>query len=414
VRICLLSYRGWVYCGGQGVYVYYLSRALQRLGHEVHVIVGPPYPNVELGIGVHQIETSSRYVGDADPSYTSSGSSFSSLLSPISLYERVAARLGVFPEPFTFSLRAYRRLRHLQSQCKFDIIHDNQCLGYGLLLMKRLGIPVIATVHHPLPIDKQAFVEQAANFRERFMWRRLYSFTGMQDRVVRRLDRIIAVSAASAEQTRQTYGIDEDRLRIVYNGVDTDSFSRQDGVEKEPNSLIMVGRTEDRKKGILFLLKALQLLKDEVDVKLTIVDDKPPGVVYAPRLIREYGLDGRVVFTGRINVEELVRRYSAAEVAVVPSVYEGFGFPAAEAMACEVPVIATRGGALPEVVGEDGETGVLVPPQDPHALAGAIKRLLADGELRRRLGKSGRERIVRHFTWEEAARKTLEVYEEVR
>jgi glycosyltransferase involved in cell wall biosynthesis len=106
-------------------------------------------------------------------------------------------------------------------------------------------------------------------------------------------------------------------------------------------------------------------------------------------------------------------RYAEAEIAVVPSLYEGFGFPAAEAMACGLPTIATTAGALPEIIGENGRTGLLIPPRDPYAIANAIKRLLADPDLRKRMGRAARERIINHFTWDEAAKKLEAVYQKV-
>jgi len=223
---------------------------------------------------------------------------------------------------------------------------------------------------------------------------------------------VITDSESSAQEIRRIFKVHPDKMRTVYLGVDTDVFRRVDGHRREPNGLIMVGRTEDRKKGILYLLQALRLLKgDDLNLKLTIVDQVGSGSM-ALDLIRKYELDDMVTFTGRLTTDELVRRYSAAEVAITPSLYEGFGLPAAEAMACQVPVIATTAGALPEVV-KQGETGILVPPQDPHALAGAIKQLLADESMRRRMGGEGRKRVERQFSWAEAARQMLQVYEEV-
>jgi len=234
----------------------------------------------------------------------------------------------------------------------------------------------------------------------------------MQGIVARRLDGVITDSESSAQEIRRIFKVPPGKMRTVYLGVDTDVFRKLDGHNKESNSLIMVGRTEDRKKGIIYLLQALRLLKgDDLRPKVTIVDQVNSGSL-ALDLVSKYALQDMVSFTGRLTTEELVSHYSAAEVAITPSVYEGFGLPVAEAMACEVPVIATRAGALPEVVGE-GETGILVPPQDPHALASAIKRLLADESMRRRMGSEGRRRVQKHFSWPEAASKMLQVYEEV-
>ncbi len=408
MKICLLSYRGEPYCGGQGVYIYHLSKELASLGHEVHLLSGNPHPNVVDAVKMEKIESLDLYgvnFGRLPPNPLR-------ILTPLNFYEFMAVLLGAFPEPFTFSMRAYGKLRQLLPLEKFDVIHDNQCLGYGLLLMKRFKIPVIATIHHPPSIDRDIDVAQAKGWWMKFKMMRWYSFLTMQRLVSRRIDRILAVSHSSAGEIKRCFKVPQDKLRVVYNGVDGTLFKRDDSVLKEPNSLIMVGGVS-RMKGLLYLLKALQLLRDEIKVKLTVVGRAPVDSEHASSLVEEYGLEDRVTFRGRISAEELVRQYSAAEIAVAPSLYEGFGFPAAEAMSCQVPVIATRAGALPEVTGEDGEVGMLVPPADPDALATAIKRLLGDEPLRKRMGAAGRKRVERNFTWRQAAKKTVEVYQEL-
>lgn len=406
MKICLLSYRGQPYCGGQGIYIYYLSRELSRLGHEVQLLSGPPHPEVVEAVKVHKVESLNLY--DL-PGFSPKESS--QLRNPVNLYEFVAVRLGMFPEPLTFSIRAYGKLRELLSHTRFDVIHDNQCLGYGLLRMKRLKIPLVSTIHHPISIDRQIELDHARSWQDKFRIMKWYSFINMQRLVSRRMDRVITVSHSSEADISRLFKVPRKKLRVVYNGVDGSLFTRDNSVAKQPNSLIMVGET--RIKGIRFLLRALQLLNNEMKVKLTVVGRGTLNNEYASRLVKEYGLEDQVTFTGRISPAELVSHYSAAEVAVVPSLYEGFGFPAAEAMSCKAPLIATRAGALPEVVGEDGEAGILVPPRDPDALAAAIKRLLSDGQLRSRMGEAGRRRAERNFTWEQAAKRTLEVYQEL-
>jgi len=407
MRICLLSYRGNNYCGGQGIYIHYLSIELLNMGHEVHLMAGPPYPDVVDGIKVHKLESLGLY--EANGPFPENPSR---MLNPVNLYEFVAARLGTFPEPLTFSIRAYHKLRELSSQNRFDIVHDNQGLGYGLLLMKTRKVPVVATIHHPIPIDRQVDLAHASNPWRKFRLRIWYSFCAMQGRVSKRLYRVIAVSRSSEEEARRIFKIPQSKIRVVYNGIDAGFFKRDDSVPREPNSIIMVGNAEGKVKGVIYLLKALQQLKREREVKLTIAGCSPDSQ-YVTKLVKECQLEDAVTFTGKISMEELVRRYSAAEVAVVPSLYEGFGLPAAEAMSCKVPLVVTRAGALPEVVGEDGEAGITVPPAEPDALAAAIRQLLADGSLRRKMGEAGRSRVERCFTWAQAAKRTTEVYQEL-
>ncbi|HEU65815.1 MAG TPA: glycosyltransferase family 1 protein [Chloroflexi bacterium] len=414
MRICLLTYRGNPYSGGQGIYIYYLAREFQRMGHEVEVIASPPLPEVSEGVLLHCLKSLSIYHPES-----SLRTNLPKVRNPVDLYELCATRQGMFVEPLTFSIRAYAKIRELCKQRRFDIIHDNQSLGYGLLLMKRLNIPVIATIHHPLPIDRQADLEQAKGLRERWRIRKFYSFMRMQAFVSRRLERIITVSQSAAQKTELFFKVPADKLRVAYNGIDAQMYSRNEEVSRHRNGLIMVGNTDDRKKGVLYLLKALQLLRED-GIKLTIVDDAErhssyaddvgPLPSYGLKLVKSLNLDGMVKFTGRLTREELAQHYSAARIAVVPSLYEGFGLPAAEAMACGTPIIATTGGALPEVV---GDAGILVPPERADALAVAIKQLLNDKQAQERFSEAGRKRVQEKFNWEQAARKTLEVYQEV-
>ena len=384
------------------------------MGHEVEVIASAPLPEVSEGIILHQLRSSSIY----HPG-TSFRKNLPKVRNLVDLHELCGSRLGVFAEPWAFSFRAYHKLKGLCRQRHFDIIHDNQGLGYGLLLMKRLKIPVIATIHHPLPIDRQADLEQANGFRQRWRIKKFYSFISMQAFVARRLDRIITVSQSSAKDARLFFKVPAAKLRVVYNGIDTQIYSVNEEASQNREGLIMVGNTDDRKKGVLYLLQALQLLRED-GIKLTIVDDAArhssyvedvgPLPSYGSKLVRKLNLDGMVHFTGRLAREELAKRYSAAAIAVVPSLYEGFGLPAAEAMACGTPVIATTGGALPEVV---GNAGILVPPGNANALAGAIRQLLNDRQAQQQMSEAGKKRVREQFNWEQAARKTLEVYQEV-
>lgn len=407
MRICLLSYRGNPYSGGQGIYIFYLSRALRDLGHEVHVLAGPPYPDIVEGVHLHKLESLNLYESEL-----SSWEDILRIRTPLKLYEYLAVCFGTFPEPFTFSIRAYNRLRGLMPHYKFDIVHDNQCLAYGLLLMKRLKIPVVATIHHPIPIDREIEFSLAKNLWDKFRLMRFFSFVGMQYRVSPRLDRVITVSHSSAEDIRRIFKVPDSALRVIHNGIDTDLFNCDGNVPKEPHSLIMVSSGGGHTKGVPYLLRALEVLRREVDVKLTIVGNNNPECEQV-RLVKENGLEDIVTFTGGIEREELARHYARAEIAVAPSLYEGFGLPTAEAMACQLPVVAARAGALPEIMGKDGETGILVPPADSDTLAAAIKRLLDDGALRRRMGEAGRKRVQENFNWEQAAKKAVEVYEEL-
>ncbi len=405
MKICLLSYRGHPFGGGQGIYIHNLSKALVGLGHEVDLLSGNPHPVVVDAVKMHRLESLDAYswTGHLPPEPKR-------LIYPLNLYELASVLLGGFPEPFTFSIRAYRKLWSLQRQRHFDVIHDNQCLGYGMLLMKQFKVPIVCTIHHPVTVDRDVDIRNARGWMK-FKLFRWYSFLTMQKRVARRLDRIVAVAESSANDTSRAFGIPRERFRVVYNGIDTGLFHTNGSGPKRPNSLIVVGGYSPI-KGLTHLLKAMTLVRGEMDLKLTVIGG-PPGGKYSGSLVREHGLEDSVTFTGRISHDELVKQYGASQVAVVPSLYEGFGFPAGEAMACGLPVISSTAGALPEVVGPDGEAGLLVPPGDPVALAAALKRLMQDEELRRRMGVAARRRVETHFNWEQAAKKTVAVYEEL-
>lgn len=405
MKIGLLSYRGNPYCGGQGIYLTYLANELVKLGHEVHVIVGPPWPLFLKGATVHPVENFNFFGKKRD--FLPPDNPFK-VFSPLHFYEFSASRFGVFPEIKAFSFRAFGKLRELAKTHRFDILHDNQCLGYGMLLWKMLGVPVVSTLHHPLSIDRATWFEQPSNLKQKVK-RVLYYPLIMQRIVSNRLDRIITVSHDSAREITRAFGVPAEKIRVVYNGLDSLEFAPIPGLPKKPKSLIFVGNSEDRKKGLLYLLQALTYLPD--DVSLTVVDGGAPQRSFAPLLTEKYRIGHRVQFASKVGPGDLVRLYCSAEIAVVPSLYEGFGFPAAEAMACQLPVVSTTAGALPEVVGNDG-AGLLVPPRNAPALAAAVTRLLQNPELGRQMGEAARRRVLNLFTWENAARQMVEVYRE--
>jgi glycosyltransferase involved in cell wall biosynthesis len=304
------------------------------------------------------------------------------------------------------------KLRELSKEHRFDIVHDNQTLSYGITLMQLSGFPVVATVHHPLTVDLQNALRQAGSLYERAR-RILWSPWIMQQVVARRIPRTIVVSHTSMKSVQEAFDLDPSRMRVVHNGIDTEMFRPLSDVERESNLLLYVGNSEDRNKGARYLIEALNILaNDRRDYRLALVDHKKERLKLVPRLVQQYGLSSRVHFTNHLPTDELVRLYNKATVVVSPSLYEGFGLPAAEAMSCGSPVIATTGGAFPEIIDHD-ESGWLVPPGDAVALADAIRRLMDDPGLRARLGRGGREAILKRFNWRKAAEETVAVYEEL-
>jgi glycosyltransferase involved in cell wall biosynthesis len=407
MRIALLTYRGNMFCGGQGVYAAALANALHALGHEVHVIAGPPLPDLAPGIPLHVIPNANVF-GSRHPEWARRENPFE-LLWPLNLWELGVSRFGVFPEMHSFGLRLLVAWRRLHARHRFDVVFDNQSLAWGLLGIRATGVPVVSVIHHPLHIDREADFAIDPSLVQKIR-RTLYFPLLMQGIVARRLDRIVTVSEASRREIERYFGIPEKEVAVVHNGTDAELFRPIPGVAKEAD-LLFVGRTEDRKKGLGTLLEALTRLPDAVTLK--IVDGRIPEDGLVARFVRRFGLERRVILQRRmLTLPELVREYSTARVAVVPSFFEGFGFPASEAMACGLPVVANAAGALPEVVGSDGEAGLLVPPRDPCAMAAAIAAILADPRRAERMGRAARRRIERVFRWSDAAAGMAAVLED--
>ncbi|MDL2269788.1 glycosyltransferase family 4 protein [Desulfosarcina sp. OttesenSCG-928-A07] len=399
LKICLLGYRSNPHCGGQGVYLKNLSRALKSIGHSVTVISGPPYPLLSPDIPLHRLPSLDLY----NPAHLFRVPSLKELAIPVNFMEWAGVSTMGFPEPFTFGIRAWQFMRHRINA--FDIVHDNQSLSYGINAIAR-RMPTIATIHHPITVDRRIAVRAAATCLGKLKQLRWFSFIGMQKRVARKLKRIITVSECSKKDIAREFRIPENRFQVIPNGIDTDLFHPIAGISREPFRIITTHSSDVPLKGLHYLLCAVAEVSRARPVHLSVVGT--PGKAIT-RLIRDLGIERHVTFTGRITDAEFVRHYAAASMAVVPSVYEGFGLPAGEAMACGVPVISTTGGALPEVV---GDAGLLVPPKDAGALAAAITRLLDHPEYASALGQKGYERVHHQFTWTRAAEKTIAAYGE--
>jgi glycosyltransferase involved in cell wall biosynthesis len=401
LRICLLSYRCNPHCGGQGVYLQNLSRALKDLGHQVEVIVGPPQPKLDSDIPVYQPPSLDLY----NPDNLFRMPSLKELSQPINLIEGLGVSTMGFPEPFTFGLRARQLLQNRRR--KYDIVHDNQGLSYGLMTIKD-WLPTIATIHHPITVDRKIALRSAPTIWKKIQQWRWYSFIGMQKRVARRLSHIITVSKTASIDISRDFNISLNRFRIIPNGISTDLFYPIPEIPREKNRLIVTNSADIPLKGLYYLLRAVSKVAQKRPVNLTVVGT-PEKNGYSQRLIQKLGIENLIRFTGRITNDQFVREYARATAAVVPSVYEGFGLPVGEAMACAVPVISTTGGALPEVV---GNAGILVPPADHQALASAILTILDQPQEAQKLGRAGYERVHQNFTWLKAAKKTVAAYRE--
>ncbi|MET7272236.1 MULTISPECIES: glycosyltransferase family 4 protein [Streptomyces] len=408
LRIALLTYKGNPFCGGQGVYVRHLSRELARLGHRVEVIGAQPYPVLDEGhddrLSLTELPSLDLY-RQPDPFRTPKRGEYRDWVDAL---EVATMWTGGFPEPLTFSLRARRHLRARRGD--FDVVHDNQTLGYGLL--GDVGAPLVTTIHHPITVDRQLELDAAEGRKRRYAVRRWYAFTRMQKRVARRLPSVLTVSGTSRQEIVDHLGVRDDRIHVVHIGADTDLFSPDPSVPQVPGRIVTTSSADVPLKGLVFLVEALAKVRTEQPDAHLVVVGKRPAEGPVAQAIERYGLDGAVDFVKGISDAELVDLVRSAQVACVPSLYEGFSLPAAEAMATGTALLATTGGAVPEVAGRDGETCLAVPPGDAGALAAGLNRLLGDPELRARLGAAGRERVLRHFTWARAAEGTVARYRE--
>jgi glycosyltransferase involved in cell wall biosynthesis len=403
LRIALLTYRGKPTVGGQGVYVRHLSKALSDLGHHVEVFAGQPYPEVDPRVPLHRLPSLDTY-NDYFPGRTPR---MWELKSFPDVAERLSFATGNFPEPMAFSLRALQALRHRRDE--FDLVHDNQTLGWGILGLRRAGFPVLETIHHPISVDRRLEIEHGRNLWDKVGKRRWYSFVKMQGYVARQMDRVVTVSESSKLDIHRDYKVPLDRLHVVPVGVDPDMFTPVPGVERVPGRILCTTSSDVTMKGLRFLLEAVAKLRTERPVELVIIG-KPRRESRTPQIIAQYGLTDIVTFVHGVSDQRIVELYSECAIAVVPSLYEGFSLPAVEAMSSGVPLLATTGGALPEVAGTHGETCFLVPPGDAEAMATMLRTALDDAELRARVGAAGRQRVVDNWSWKHTAARTVEQY----
>jgi glycosyltransferase involved in cell wall biosynthesis len=404
LRLAYLTYRGKPHVGGQGVYTRHLTKALVDLGHHVEVFGGQPYPVLDQRVVLHQLPSLDIF----NDHYPGRFPAYWELRSLPDLVEVGQFSLGTFSEPLAFSLRAHHALK--QRARDFDLVHDNQSLGYGLLATERL-LPTIVTLHHPITRDRALEIEHAPSARKRRSVSRWYSFVKMQGRVASRMPRIVVVSENSIKDIHTDMGVPFESMRLVPVGVDPDLFRPLPDVARQPGRLITTASADVALKGLSYLLEAVAKLRTEREVTLTIVGRPKPGK--SLDLIDSLGLRDAVTFVSGVTDERIVELYAAAELAVVPSLYEGFSLPAVEAMATGVCLVATDGGALPEVTGRDGETVLSCRAGDVESLAAAIRRGLDDAGLRARVGPAGRERVVSRWSWHHCAQLTVDQYREV-
>ena len=403
LRVALLSYRSKAYCGGQGVYVRHLSRELAALGHTVEVLSGQPYPDLDPGPVLREVPSLDLY-RDEDPFRAPRRDEYRDW---VDVLETATMWTGGFPEPLTFSLRALQALRERQGD--FDVVHDNQGLGYGLLGVSRLGLPLVTSIHHPISVDRKIELD-ATRGLARLSKRRWYGFVRMQARVARRLSQagpVITVSESSRQDIYRDFRLRPGSVNIIPLGVDTRLFHPRD-TPRVPGRIVAVASADSPVKGLPVLLRSVAKVATERDVQLTVVGKAVTGGP-TMRLIAELSLADRVRFVSGLSDQDLAVLLASAEIAVVPSLYEGFSLPAVEHMASGTPLVASRAGALPEVT---GDAAVLVTPGDPEELAAVLRRLHDHPAEREQLSGRAWQRVQQRFAWPAVAQATADCYQQ--
>jgi len=404
LRIAYLTYRGKPHVGGQGVYTRHLTKALVDLGHHVEVFGGQPYPILDPRVQLHQLPSLDIF-NDAHPGRFPA---YWEINDWPNFVESAQFLKGTFGEPRSFSIRAHRALKTRVND--FDIVHDNQCLGYGILKIEKI-IPTIVTLHHPITKDRKLEMEHTPTWWKRKAIGRWYSFVEMQGKVASKMPRVVVVSKNSIDDIHTDMKVSLDRMRLVPVGVDHELFSPKPSMQRKPGHMITTASADVALKGLSYLLEALAKLRTEREVHLTIIGKPREGA--NADLIRSLGLEDCITHVSGVTDERIVELYAEAELAVVPSLYEGFSLPAIEAMATGTCLVATTGGALPEVTGIDNDTVLSCPAGDAEALAAAIRRGLDSKELRDRIGAAGKTRVVERWSWRHCAALTVDQYKEV-
>jgi glycosyltransferase involved in cell wall biosynthesis len=386
------------------VYSRHLTRELTELGHTVTMFASPPWPVADAPVTLEKIESLDLYKRE-NPFRVPWPHEFRTRWD---VEEFAIMAAAGFPEPYAFSRRVYSHLRERRGE--FDLVHDNQCLGRGLLGFLHDGWPFVHTLHHPITVDRDLDLAAATSPLRKLTLRRWYGFLGMQMEVARQLPRHITVSQNSKKDIVAQMRVHPDTLHIVPVGVDQQQFRPLPHVRRVPGRLMTTASADVPLKGLTYLIEALAKVRTEREDAHLVVIGQPRHKSAVPAQIERLGLQGAIEFVSGVSDERIVELYAEAEIAVVPSLYEGFSLPAIEAMACGVPLVTTTGGALPEVVGPSGVGAMTVPPGDPAALAQQIIDVLNDDELRARLGEGGRRRVLDRFTWRRTAEGTAEQY----
>jgi glycosyltransferase involved in cell wall biosynthesis len=401
LRIAFLSYRSNPFSGGQGIYVKYMTKALRDLGHEVTVFSGPPYPDLHEGIKFEKIPSLDLYSKENKFKDVA----LKKLLIPINFFEWLSINSGGFSEPYTFGKRIKKVLKNRLNE--FDVIHDNQSLCYEIIFFQK-RIPLVTTIHHPISKDLKFQLKSTKSLFLKLLMIRWHSFLKMQIQVAKKLKSVIVVSESSKEDIHNDFGLKKSVMNVILNGIDTEAYYPDETVQKVPLRIVTTASADVPLKGLDFLLKAFASVKGiHSNASLHIIGGSKKGG-HTKRLIKRLGIESDITFNKNLSFKEVRDLYCSADIVVIPSLYEGFGFAVGEAMACKVPVITTSGGAIPEVI---KDCGIIVEPGKSKELEKAILELLPNEQLKKILAEKGFQRIRKDLQWSEVALRATEMYE---
>ena len=400
MKVGLLSYRSHPYSGGQGIYIKHLSRALNSLGHDVSVLSGPPYP--ELDDNVELIKIPSLGLFESGERLEAFRLSF--LWNPIDFYEWITVMTGGFPEPYTYGKRVIKKLK--DSNFKFDVLLDNQSLSDSLLEIQE-NHPLAVTIHHPITKDHRLEMESATSWKEKLSSSRWHNFLPMQKRVAPQLNHIICVSQPSKEDVISEFNVDENKITVIPNGIDIDTFKPSLVAKTLGFRIVTTASADIPLKGLRHLILALPRVMDEFPLTSLVVIGKSPEKSNLDKLIDDLDLQDKITFKSGISELEIVKIYHDSDIAVIPSLYEGFGFGAGEAMACGVPLISTDSGGLKQVI---GDAALKISPGSVKEIEDGIFKLFNEEETRKELSIKGRKRMEELFDWKIAASNYIDVF----
>ena len=390
LKIAILSYRSAPFGGGQGIYVYELSKALNNIGHNVDVISGPPYPELIADIELIKLPglnlfSTFEFRERLKIFFHTKNKSLDDW------YEFSSTLMGGFPELQTFGNRA----KVFLSDKNYDAVIDNQSISFGMIDIQK-SKPFIEIMHHPISKDYFYDLKFARGLMQRLSKMRWFSFLKMQKKVAKQIKVIATPSLNSKQDIHHDFKVPMQNIQVIPNGIDFNTFCSLPNLAPRANGVITTASADVPLKGLDFSLHAIARLKSEYpDINLTVIGS-PRAEGHTERLIKKLKLEEQVSFKTNLTKEQIAHEYAKSSVAVVSSLYEGFGFPVGEAMACAIPLVATNVASIPEITGSFAQ---LIPAEDAEAIYQGIKNIFQNPQKYKIQAELGRQHIIENFDW---------------